>query len=93
MKAITANRLEDGAVVYLDREGQWTARLEEAARYDGDAGEAALAEAQVRVAEIADIYLIDLGGDGAPAGRATLRETIRRAGPTVRLDLGYQAEG
>ena len=28
----------------------------------------------------------------APAGRAKLRETIRKSGPTVRADLGYQAE-
>ena len=92
MKAITANRLEDGAVVYLDRNGQWTAQLGEAARYDGEAGEAALVEAKMRATEIADIYLIELGENGAPSGRASLRETIRQAGPTVRLDLGYQAE-
>jgi len=92
MKAITANRLEDGAVVYLDDNGQWTAQIGRAARFDGEAGEAALADAKRRMTEIADIYLIDIGEDGAPAGRATLRETIRTAGPTVRRDLGYQAE-
>ena len=75
MKAITANRLSDGAVVYL-----------------GD-DEAALTAAQGRKTEIADAYLITVSEDGALSGRERLRETIRTAGPTVRLDLGYQAGG
>ena len=91
MKAITANRLGDGAVVYLDDNGQWTAQLAKAARYEGEAAEAALADVKLRATEIADVYLIDVSEDGAPAGRAALRETIRTAGPTVREDLGYQA--
>ena len=91
MKAITANLLSDGAVVYLDESGEWTAELAKAARYEGDAAEAALADAKLRATEIADVYLIEVSEDGAPAGRATLRETIRTAGPTVREDLGYQA--
>lgn len=92
MKAITANQLLDGAVVYLDEGNQWTTDVRQAVRYDGAAAEAALSQAQARATEIADIYLIDISEDGAPAGRAALRETIRTAGPTVRTDLGYQAE-
>lgn len=83
--------MSDGAVIYLKSDGTWTANLNEAASYDGDAGEAALAETQLRATEIADVYLIDVSEEGAPAGRAALRETIRTAGPTVRVDLGYQA--
>ncbi len=93
MKAVTANRLDDGAVVYLDESGQWTAELALAARYEGDDAEAALADAKRRATEIADGYLIEVTETGAPAGRTTLRETIRAAGPTVREDLGYQAAG
>ncbi len=93
MKAVTANRLDDGAVVYLDESGQWTVELALAARYEGDDAEAALADAKRRATEIADVYLIEVTETGAPAGRATLRETIRAAGPTVREDLGYQAAG
>ena len=92
MKAITANRLSDGAVVYLGDDDQWTAEIARAARFaDEDAG-AALAAAQSRKTEIADAYLIAVSEDGALAGRERLRETIRTAGPTVRVDLGYQAE-
>ncbi|MFC2951683.1 DUF2849 domain-containing protein [Marinicaulis aureus] len=92
MKAVTGNRLDDGAVVYLADDDRWTADLTAAARFDDDDAKDVLAAAQARVKEIADAYLIDVSDAGAPTGRETLRETIRRSGPTVRLDLGYQAE-
>lgn len=92
MKAVTANRLDDGAVVYLAGDESWTSDLAAAARFDDDAAKPALETAQTRATEIADAYLIDVDDKGAPAGRETLRETIRKSGPTVRLDLGYQAE-
>ena len=57
---------------------------------DGDADDV-LAAAQRRTAELADAYLIDIDDDGAPTGRATIRETIRTRGPSVRSDLGFQA--
>ena len=91
MKAITANRLSDGLVVYLDGNDQWTEKQSDAARIDNDESVAALAAAQSRVGEIADAYLIDVNETGAPDGRAKIRETIRKSGPTVRADLGYQA--
>lgn len=91
MKAVTGNRLADGAVVYLNDNDQWTMRIAHAARFDNDDASAALTAAQLRKAEIADAYLIEIGEEGAPAGREALRETIRKSGPTVRLDLGYQA--
>jgi hypothetical protein len=98
-KILTANRLDDGLVVYLG-EGGWTADIEVARRAHDDDTAAAL-DYQGRQAasrnEVADPYLIDLDDDddddddhGAPV---RLRETIRANGPTVRLDLGYQADG
>jgi hypothetical protein len=42
-------------------------------------------------ATIASAYLIEAEAAG-PVGREALRETIRRNGPTVRRDLGKQAE-
>ena len=39
--------------------------------------------------EVADPYLIDLDDDGP----VRWREAIRANGPTVRRDLGYQADG
>ncbi len=92
MKAITANRLEDGVVVYLGADDGWTSDLAKAARFEDEDAKAALAGAEARAGEIAGAYLIEVSDAGAPAGRETLRETIRKDGPTVRLDLGYQAE-
>ncbi len=91
MKSVTANRLDDGAVVYLSGDDRWTPDLSAAARFEDGEAKDALAAAQKRVKEIADAYLIDVDEAGAPAGREHLRETIRKSGPTVRLDLGYQA--
>ena len=41
-KAVTANRITDGGVVYLAPEGRWTARLAEADRFEGAPAIAAL---------------------------------------------------
>ncbi len=92
MKAITGNLLTNGSVVYLADNDQWTLQRSKAARFDDDDVAPVLAAAQSRVREITDAYIIDVSADGAPAGRAVIRETIRGAGPTVRRDLGFQAE-
>ena len=91
MKAITGNRLRDGAVVYLTDEDQWTEWFSDAARFDDDDAKDVLAAAQKRSAEIADAYAIDIDEAGALTGRAVVRESIRTLGPSVRPDLGFQA--
>ena len=92
MKAVTGNRLSDGAVVYLADDDRWITGLSAAARFEDDDAKNVLAAALGRVKEITDAYLIDVTEENAPSGRETLRETIRKSGPTVRVDLGYQAE-
>ena len=94
MKAVTANLLSDGGVVYLGADGAWVARLR-AARLFADAAdaEAARARAAARVTEITDAYLIETTADGSAAGREAIRDTIRDNGPTVRPDLGKQSAG
>lgn len=91
MKAVTANRLSDGAVVWLARDGSLTGRFEAAALYTDEDAAAALAQVAAQTTLVASAYLIDADAAG-PAGREALRETIRRHGPTVRRDLGKQAE-
>ena len=90
MKAITANLLASGAVVYLDGDGNWVSRLAEAHRFAAEEADAALQLALLRKREIAGAYLVDVNDEGAE-GRERLRETIRNLGPTVRTDLGKQA--
>lgn len=91
MKIVTANRLADGRVVYLDADKQWAEDISLSAIFEEEEAQSALAEAAVRSGEIADIYLIDANHDAQPAGRTALRETIRATGPTVREDLGKQS--
>lgn len=92
MKIITANRLSDGAVLYLGADGQWTTEIAAARRLSPEETETALAAARARREEVASAYLIDVSNEGTPFGREALRETIRSLGPTVRRDLGRQAE-
>jgi hypothetical protein len=86
MKAVTANLLKDGRVVYLASDDSWTERLSEAMLFEESEAEAVVAAAKSRIREVANAYLIDADGKGA-AGREALRETIRAKGPTVRPDL------
>jgi hypothetical protein len=91
MKAITANRLYDGAVVYVGRTGKIVERFEQAALYDDADANAELEIVLARETTIAGAYLIEADSSG-PTGREALRETIRRNGPTIRKDLGKQSE-
>lgn len=91
MKAVTANRLSDGAVVFLGAAGALVERFAEAQLFDGAEAEAALAALLEKKTAIVSAYVIDADRDG-PIGRAAIRETIRKNGPTVRRDLGRQAE-
>ena len=91
MKAVTANLLRDGRVVYLADDDSWAERIADARLLDDAEADAVLAAAKARATEIAAAYLIDADTKGA-AGQKALRETIRATGPTVRPDLGKQAE-
>jgi hypothetical protein len=96
LKAVTANRLVDGLVVYLGAENRWVDAIEDALSVVGkEEGAALLAsvEPDVEACRIVGPYLIDVvaGPDGRLQGTSE-RERIRALGPTVRLDLGKQAE-
>ncbi|HWA91857.1 MAG TPA: DUF2849 domain-containing protein [Rhizomicrobium sp.] len=87
---LTANRLRDGAVLYW-KAGAWVERLAEGEIFATQAeADAALAAAQDFVARNAVVspYLFDVQDDGSPVKE---REIIRAAGPSVRDDLGKQA--
>ncbi len=93
-KIVTANRLDDGLVVYLNGAG-WSERIEDA-RIAGDdaAADGLLAEAEGPGQEIRVVgpYLIEVALEGAGPRPVSYREAIRAKGPTVRLDLGKQAD-
>ncbi len=93
-RIVTANRLSDGLVVYLNGAG-WSERIENA-RIAGDdaAADGLLARAEGAGQEVRVIgpYLIEVTRDAAVPRPLSNREAIRAQGPTVRLDLGKQAE-
>ena len=85
-KAITANRLDDGRVVFLDEAGGWTHYVAEAQLVsDGPELDAATAYAQSQhdARIVVEPYAIDIAiVDGKPTP-ARIRERIRADGPTV----------
>ena len=98
MQVVTANRLADGVVVFLAADGAWSEWIE-ASRVAANAAEAAAllarGEEDERARRVVAPYLIEIerGADGRAIRAKRLRERIRAAGPTTRLDLGKQATG
>jgi hypothetical protein len=93
---ITANRLADGLVVFLDAEGGWTEDFHRGAVVaDAEAKAAALETASRATAgnHVVDAYAIELEMRAGHLAPKALRERIRASGPTVRVDLGKQAQG
>ncbi len=93
---VTANRLADGVVVFQDAAGGWVEEFARAAVHaDAAALQAALAQAGEAVARalIVDPYSIAVEWRNGHYAPKSLREAIRASGPTVRRDLGKQAEG
>ena len=91
---ITANRLADGVVVFLDPRNVWVERLAAGGVWT-DAASAADALSQAKQDEANDVvvepYLIDVVDKNGAVAAKHLREAIRAAGPTIRRDLGKQA--
>lgn len=93
-QSVTANRLADGAVVWLTAAGGWSVSAREAAVYpSADAAKAGLEIAQADEARqlVVAFYAVDVAEEPQGPWPVKIRERIRAAGPTVRLDLGQQA--
>jgi hypothetical protein len=90
MKLLTANRLNDGRVIYLGEDDAAVEAIDAARILDADAADAALVLAQSRPAVFVNPYLIEVE-DRAPSGRDRLKESIRSIGPTVGHSLGFVA--
>lgn len=92
---VTANRLADGVVVFQDVDGGWAEDFARAAIYEDAAVKPALALAGEAVARsvIVDPYGVEVELRNGHFIPKSLREAIRASGPTVRRDLGKQAQG
>lgn len=93
-QVLTANRLRDGDVVYWRGDG-WQESLAKAQIFPGKtAAQPALKEAEADVVSrlVVNPYLFEVRVEGGKVRPIKEREIIRAAGPTVRPDLGKQAE-
>jgi hypothetical protein len=94
MKALTANRLADGDVVFLDHRGDWVASFADAELFDDDeAALAAEAHAKTQVTLLVEPYLIEVAPVEGGVAPISYRERLRALGPTNHHDHGKQAEG
>lgn len=89
-RVITANRLQDGAVIWLAAGGDWVEEIDRAMMSDADdAITAALASAKAMEAagRVIGVYEVEVEMDPADTRRRArpirLREQIRADGPTV----------
>ena len=94
-QVLTANLLRDGLVVFMTDGASWSPWIEDAAIVTNK--EAALElEGRGNIAAKANVvvgpYLIDVIDENGRARAALIREHLRTLGPSVRLDLGKQAE-
>jgi len=94
---VTAHDLMTGQPVFLTAADRWSSDPAEAAiSASAEEAEALLERGEASNAR-AEVELVELIAAGRDAkGRIyplRLREAIRALGPTVRRDLGYQAEG
>ena len=94
-RAITGNRLRDGAVVFYNNDAGWVERLNDASLYEDKATAETIlvaAKAQAEKERLAvDVYAIEVQVEDGKRVPVTIRERIRSLGPTVRIDLGKQA--
>jgi hypothetical protein len=93
---ITANRLDDGIVLFQDSSGGWVEDFARAAIYP-DAAATAEALARAKQDELNNLlvepYSVIVEFRNGHYAPKALRELIRASGPTNRLDLGKQAQG
>ena len=93
LQVLTANRLIDGAVIYLAPNGAWVERLNEALVLEtkgaAEAAVSAGAAAEQRQ-ELVHAYLFEVLRVEGQLRPVRQREVIRAAGPSVRPDLGKQ---
>jgi hypothetical protein len=84
---VIANRLNDGLVVFLRENGEWTESIEAGTlANDETAGQRLLKIAQAAEAssQIIDPYLITIDETGGQRRPVKFREAIRASGPTVQ---------
>ncbi|MFK3692672.1 DUF2849 domain-containing protein [Agrobacterium tumefaciens] len=92
-KVLTANRLSDGIAVWLDANGEWTEKLQDALVARHAEAVASLEEIGKRdfsANKVVDVNIIDVVEEKGQLWPTRLRERIRAAGPTMHYAAGYK---
>ena len=92
---ICANRLADGAVVWLDEDNAWVEKLQQAGAFNSDVLPEAMRAADRSVAanQVVGPLPCEARVVEGVLELKSLREQLRARGPSVRTDLGKQARG
>jgi len=92
---VSGNRLTDGAVVYLSNTGDWVEKIEDAAVAANEserAGLEDLANGGISTQQVAGWEFAEITEEAGVRKAIKNIQYIRSLGPTVRLDLGKQAD-
>ena len=90
LRILTANRLSDGVVVYLDALGKWVEQLTDAFPVTTDLAARDLlsqGDAGVQARQVVGPYLFTVTHGSSGARSVSQRENIRSLGPTVGTDI------
>ena len=91
---VTANRLRDGAVVYLTEHGAWSERVADGRLVEDDTAAESLlgtAQASVDARLVVEPYLIDVSREADGVRPLRYREAIRAFGPSTHPEFGRPA--
>ncbi len=94
LQVVTANRIGDGTVVYLTRDGGWSEWITDGrvSRSDEERDEMmAVARAAAERPDVVDPYIIDVVEEAGVIRAVRYREVIRSRGPTIHPAFGKQA--
>ncbi len=83
---ISANRLVDGIVVYMGRDGAWTTKLGEGqifCKQSRGRDRAALPRPALKRNLVVDPAVVEVTEEAGGPRAVTLRESIRACGPTI----------
>ncbi len=95
LQVITANRLDNGLAVFYNASGEWHTNINQATTLDDvEKGETLLKQASSPENQLIVVgpYLIEVEEGEGGLSPVRYREMIRTKGPSVRPDLGYQAQ-
>ena len=90
-RILNANDLPTGDVVYWHGSG-WTRLISEAEIITDHPGAEALGKTEMTARRVVDVYPVEVTIENGVPVPARYRERVRSLGPSVRADLGKQAD-